>query len=56
MSGQRLSFPTLYMSHEGLFGLPNPFATYESSFRGYISMGSESVFLDCLEVNRGCVG
>jgi len=36
MSGQRLSFPRLFMSHHGLFGLPNPFATCESSFGGYI--------------------
>jgi hypothetical protein len=36
LSGQRLSFPRLFMSHQGLFGLPNPFATCESSFGGYI--------------------
>jgi len=56
LSGQRLSFPRLFMSHQGLFGLPNPFATCESSFGGYIWMGSKSVFLDCLWANRGCVG
>jgi len=36
LSGQRLSFPLLFMSHEGLFGLTNPFATCESSIGGYI--------------------
>jgi hypothetical protein len=36
LSGQRLSFRRLYMSHQGLFRLPNPFATYESSFGGYL--------------------
>jgi len=36
LSGQRLSFPTLFMSHQVLFGQPNPFATCESSFEGYI--------------------
>jgi hypothetical protein len=56
LRGQRHSFPRLFMSPEGLFGLPNPFATCESSFGGYIWMGSESVFLDCLWVNRGCGG
>jgi hypothetical protein len=56
LSGQRLSFPRLFMSHQGLFGLPNPFATCASSFGGYIWMGNESVFLHCLWVNRGCGG
>jgi len=56
LSRQRLRFPRLFMIHQGLFGLTNPFATFESSFGGYIWMGSESVFLDCLWVNRGCVG
>jgi hypothetical protein len=56
LSGQQLSFPRLFMSHQGLFGQPNPLATCESSFGGYIWMGSESVFLDCLWVNRGCGG
>jgi hypothetical protein len=36
LSGQRLSFPLLFMSHQGLFGLTNLFATSERSFRGYI--------------------
>jgi hypothetical protein len=56
LSGQGLGFPWLFMSHQGLFGLPNPFATCESSFGGYIWMGSESFFLDYLWVNRGCGG
>jgi len=33
LSGQRVSFPLLFMSHQGLFGMTNPFATCESSFR-----------------------
>jgi len=56
LSGQRLSFPWLFMSHQGLLGLKNPFATYKSNFGGYIWMGNESVFLDCLGVNKGCDG
>jgi hypothetical protein len=32
--GQRLGFPRLFMSHQGLFGLPNQFVTCESSFGG----------------------
>jgi len=56
LSGQWLCFSRLFMSHHGLFGLSNPFATCESSFAGNIWMGSESVFLDCLWVNRGCGG
>jgi hypothetical protein len=54
--GQQCGFPRLFMSHQGLLGLPNPFATCESSFGGYIWMSSMSVFLDCLWVNRGCGG
>jgi hypothetical protein len=46
---------TVYES-PGLFGLPNPFATCESNFGGYIGKGSESIFLDCLKVKKGCVG
>jgi hypothetical protein len=30
LSGQRVSFPRLFMSHQGLFELPNPFATCEA--------------------------
>jgi hypothetical protein len=26
LSGQQLSFPRLFMSHQGMFGMPNPFA------------------------------
>jgi len=36
LSGQRLSFPLLFMTHQGLFGLTNLFATSERSFGGYI--------------------
>jgi hypothetical protein len=36
VNGQRVSFPSLFMSHQGLFRLSNPFATCESSFRGCI--------------------
>jgi len=35
MIGQRLGFPRLFMSHQGLFGLQNPFVTCEKSFKGY---------------------
>jgi len=44
------------MSQQGLFGLTNPFVTCESTFEGYIWVGSDSVFRDCLWVQRGCVG
>jgi len=43
-SGQRLSFPWLFMSQKGLFGMTNPFVTCESSLRGDFSEGSDSVF------------
>jgi hypothetical protein len=36
LSGQRLRFPRLFLIHQGLFGLTNPFATCKSSFGGYI--------------------
>jgi hypothetical protein len=53
--GQRLSFLWLFMSKQGLCGLTNPFITCENSFGGYLWLGGDSVFLDCLWVNRGCV-
>jgi hypothetical protein len=56
LSGQRLSFPWLLMSEQGLCGLTNTFVTCERSYGGYLWVGSDSVFLDCLWVNRGCVG
>jgi len=56
MSGQRLSFPLLFMSRKGLCGLTNPFVTCESCLRGSFWVGSDSVFLDYLWVHRGCVG
>jgi len=56
LRGQRLSFSWLFMSQKGLCGLTNPFASCESSFGGYIWMGCEAVFLDCLWVKRGCLG
>jgi len=55
LTGRRLSFPWLFMSTQGLCGLTNPLVTCESSFGGYFWMRSDSVFLDCLKVNRGCV-
>jgi len=56
LSEQQLSFPRLFMSHQGLFGLPNSFATSESSFGSYNWMSSKSIFLECLWLNRSCVG
>jgi hypothetical protein len=56
LNGQRLSFPGLFMSQQGLCWLTNLFVTWESSFGGYFWVGSDSVFLDCLWVHRGCVG
>jgi len=56
LRGHWLSFPWLFMSQQGQRGLTNPFVTYESTFVAYFSVGSESVFLDCLWVDRGSVG
>jgi len=56
LSGQRLSFPWLFMSRQGQCGLTNPFVTSERSFGGYFLVGSDSVFLDCLWVDRVSVG
>jgi hypothetical protein len=36
------------MSQQGLWGLTNPFVTYEKSFEGFFAVGSDSVFLDFL--------
>jgi hypothetical protein len=36
LRGQRLSFPSLFMSQQGLCGLTNPFFTCESTFEGYL--------------------
>jgi len=36
LSGQRLSFPSLFMSQQGLCGLTNPFVTCESTSEGYL--------------------
>jgi len=44
------------MSQQGLWGLTNPFVTCEKSLEGYFWVGSDSVFLDCLGVTRGCLG
>jgi hypothetical protein len=55
LSGQQLSFPRLFMSHEGLFGLPNPFATCESSF-GAISEWAASQFSLTVYQSTGAVG
>jgi len=35
LNGQRVSFPLLFMSQQGLWGLTNPFGTCEKSFEGY---------------------
>ena len=48
LSGQRLTFSLLFMSQQGLGRLTNLFVTWESSFGAYFSVGSNSVFLDCL--------
>jgi hypothetical protein len=55
LSGQRLSFPRLFMNHLGLFGLPNPFATCESSFGG-ISEWEASQFSLTVYESTGAVG
>jgi hypothetical protein len=36
LRGQRLSFPSLFMSQQGLCGLTNPFVTCERTFEGYL--------------------
>jgi len=55
LSGQRLSFPILFMSHQGLFRLPNPFTTCESSF-GCISEWEASQFSLTVYESTGAVG
>jgi len=52
---QRVRFPWLFMRQQGPCGLTNPFITCKKSFEGYLWVGSDSVFLDCLWVNRGCL-
>jgi len=44
------------MSQKGLCGLTNAFVSCENSFRGRFCEGTDSVFLDCLGVTRGCLG
>jgi len=39
-----------------VWALRNQCVTFESRFGGYFWVGSDLVFLDCLWVNRGCVG
>jgi len=56
LTGHRVSFLWLFMSEQGLWGLTNPFVTCEKSFEGYLWVGSNSVFLNCLWVTRGCLG
>ena len=51
LSRQRLSFPWLFLSQQGLCGLTNPFVTYESRFGGYFWVGTDSVFLDSFLVS-----
>jgi hypothetical protein len=36
------------MSQQGLWGLTNPFVTYEKSFEGLFGVGSDSIFLEFL--------
>jgi len=35
LNGQRVSFPSLFMSQQGLWGQTNPFGTCEKVFEGY---------------------
>jgi hypothetical protein len=56
LNGQRVSFPSLFMSQKGLWGLTNSFVTCEKRFEGCFWVGSNLVFLDCLWVTRGCLG
>jgi hypothetical protein len=90
VSGQRLSFPWLFISQQGLCGMTNPSSLVKvvkgansqwsatqfsltfsestglcgltnpclisgNSFRDDFWVGSDSIFLDCSWVNRGCV-
>ena len=56
LSGQRLSFPWIFLSQQGLCALRNPCLISENSFGANFWVGSNSIFLDCLWVNKGCVG
>jgi hypothetical protein len=55
MRGQQLCFSWLFLSQQVLSALRIPCVISGSSFGGYLWVGSDSVFLDCLWVNRGCV-
>jgi len=52
LRGQRLNFPWLFLSQQGLCALMNPWVSSGNSFGGYFWVGSDSVFLDCLWDNR----
>ena len=54
-SGQRLSFPWLFLSQQGLCALPNPHVTFESCFVDDFWVYNDSVSVDYFWVHRGCV-
>jgi len=55
LSTQRLSFPWQFMSQQGLCELTNPSVSSASSFGDDFWVEGDSVFLEYLWVNRGCV-
>jgi hypothetical protein len=54
MSLQRLSFPWLFLSQQGLCALTNPYVTC-GSFSDYFLGGNDLVFINYFWVNKGCV-
>jgi len=48
-SGQRLSFPSLFMSRQWQCGLTNPFITCESTFGPYSQWAAAQFFLTAYE-------
>jgi hypothetical protein len=56
MSRQRLSFPWLFLSQNGLCAVTNPCVITRNSFGDDFWVDNDLVFLDYLWVNKGCFG
>jgi len=54
LSQQRLSFPRLFLTQQGLCALTNPCISSRNGFGDDFWVGSYAVFLYCFWVNRGC--
>jgi len=54
LSRQRLGFPWVFQTQQGLCALTNPCVTYGSSFGYHFWVSSDSLFVNYFWVNRGC--